>query len=590
MARTLIAAALLALCVVSSAERSLLAHKANGGSSLHAVVLGTYTGGPGASQYPYYTSGLATAQQVSTYLTTNGNGSWTYTEGTSSPRSMLNPALYTAFNRQGSSIGLAAGSYSTVMSVTGLIGAGINGLAFPSLKLGIAVGASPGNMTASTPNYWPSILTTQDLGLTWQWATGFTGAPAGFSLTGSTTYPDLTSVYCVSRTLCFAVGGYLPSNAAWSGVYYDQVGPVASPNNNNGLYPGLGTGGSTYFTNTSFPWAIGTQPTNCGNSAATPGCGQFSNTAGLISTYGTVLVSTNGGTQWTFLPVGTISGLYAVSADSSGKHVYAVGATSGVVNGSALANVALQFYSQTPTIIYSGNYGQSWVNQTAPVIPQATYQLLSVFVLRGTIAYAAGGNLFSQNGIGALAQYGFGTIVATFNGGFTWSQQPIISFNTSAGPFTNAAFGNGAGIPVINSIAFITPKTGTSVGKYVGWAVGENGLILKTVSGVPIKTLSNPYPTIPVNTQFQWSALTSASAAAYPLTTLYPAGNAVTSFPLTFSFYEIVWDNNAVGYIYGMGIILSTHNLGATWQPETPSQVSSYGVLLSPAANVPTTF
>jgi len=577
MSRSVAALALLALLSVASAERSLLAHKPNGGSSLHAVAFGSY-------------NSSISSQTVQVYLSTNGNATWTYTEGTTSTRSLMNPALYKAQNFQGSSIGLASGSYSSVQTVSSVISAGINSLTFPSLKLGIAVGSAQGNGTTAAP-VWPTVLTTQDLGLTWQFVTGFTGTPAGFSLTASTTYPDLTSVFCSTRTLCFAVGGYLPAEAAWTASpgFYDQNGPSYASNANNlagtGGYP---AGGSVinYYTNISFPWALGTA---CASTTANPGCGSFTATAGQISTFGAVLVSTNGATQWSFMPTGTISGLYAVGADSSGKHVYAVGATAGVVNASALASLAQPFYSSAPTIIYSGNYGMSWVNQSAPVIPSCAYQLLSVFVLRGTMAYAAGGNLYSQNGIGAPAVYGFGTIVATFNGGFTWSQQPIATFSNSAsvaGSTTNTAFGNGAGIPVINSISFITPTSGTSVGKYIGWAVGENGLIIKTTSGIPIKTLSNPYPTIPVNVQFTWSAL----GASYPAALVYPAGNALTAFPSAFSLYEIVWDNNAVGYIFGEGIILSTHTIGVTWFVETPSQVTGNSVTLTVAANVPTTY
>jgi len=553
--------ALLALLAVADADRSLLAHKPSGGSSNHVV---TFNFGYRAAGYTYpkgYTGNTSALPNV--YVSSNGNGSWA-------------PLLGGSINYQLNSVMYAAGALQT--PTTGTVVTGVYGLAFPSMKLGIAVAAGSGAGTTAVP-VWPNILTTVDEGLTWQLVTGFSGTPAGFT---ANTYPDLTSISCSSTKNCIAVGGYFPNLAAFANVYggvsyYGTwTGTQVAPNTGNGV---------SYFTNASFPAAA---ICTSASSTFTPGCGSFQNTAGLLPTYGAVLRSTNGGTQWSFVPVGVISGLTAVASDASGAHVYAVGATAGITNTSAMAtgpSLAVGYYSAPPTIIYSGNYGASWVNQSAPVIPQAYYQLNTVAVLRGTIAFAAGGNPFAHNGIGALSSFAFGTIVATFNGGFTWSQQPIASYGTSASASTTQAVNSPGGlIPVINSIAFVTPKTGSQAGKYVGWAVGENGLILTQASGVPIHTLSNVQPSQQL--YFPWT-----TPAGYPAALLYPAGNAVTTFPNIQSLYSVVWDNNAVGYIMGQGVILSTHTAGATWQVETPAIVTATGALLGwPAAVLPTTF
>ena len=73
---------------------------------------------------------------------------------------------------------------------------------------------------------------------------------------------------------------------------------------------------------------------------------------------------------------------------------------------------------------YSGDSGATWASQVAPDLPSYFYSLTSVVVLRGTLAFAAGGNPFGTTGTtatGGVAQNG--VIIATFNGGFTWTAQ-----------------------------------------------------------------------------------------------------------------------------------------------------------------------
>lgn len=382
---------------------------------------------------------------------------------------------------------------------TGLYEYGVQFLSFPSQTLGVAVGLSyPGNQL-------PSILTTVDQGLTWQAVTGFAGKAGGYTLAANTV-PDLFGLVAVSRSLFIAAGGY-----------------AATPTSYPGPYP---------TTTTVY------------------------NLAGIAGTWGALYTSTNGGTFWTSVPVPMVGALYAISADASGKHVYAVGAPATLVNASSITSVASPYSVYGGTIVYSGNYGQSFVPQAAPIIPGYTYELNTVAVLRGTIAFAAGGSplvafnyAFGNNGV----------IVGTANGGFSWLQQPITSFGTS-----NSFNTSSGSIPYLYGIAFNVAN-----GTYYGWAVGANGTVLK--GPMPQATLHNSAATY---LSVQWNAV--------PMTTLAQT--------VTAALNGIVWDNNMVGYIYCQNVIMATHNGGVTWFAETPAAIVLQGLDVWVAAHVPTTY
>jgi len=470
---------LLSLLSVAQAERSLQAHKASGGG-LHVVGLGECVNASAPAGTPCAYPGANFLPQF--VYQTNGNGTWYNASSTNS-----------AF--------LAAMQYNGSLS-TGNPGSGLAAVTFPSQSLGVLVGASyPG-----AP--FPSILTSVDLGLTWQKVTGFSGMPAGMASAGNSA-PDLSGVYSVSRSLVFAVGGY-------------QANPASIA--------------SAAGTLTTVTVAL--------------------NTAGLLGTTGAVYVSTNGATVWSYVktPVGT-GYLYAVGSDASGKHLYAVGSPSTLVNASSVTSTISPYSVFGGSIVYSGNYGANFVAQSAPVIPGYTYELRAVSVLRGTLAFAAGGSpYFAYNA--SLAPNG--VIVGTANGGFSWLQQPI---NGPAGTATS----NGT-IPYITGLGFVVSTAG-SAPAYVGFAVGANSLVLKTLplSASSLSGAAATYLSVP------WSAVT---IPGLPKTTLS----------------GIVWDNNMVGYFYGTSVIYSTHDGGQTWFSETPAGLVLSAIDLFAAAAVPTTF
>lgn len=79
-----------------------------------------------------------------------------------------------------------------------------------------------------------------------------------------------------------------------------------------------------------------------------------------------------------------IAALLAVTSDSAGRNVYAVGA---------------QRSGSTPPIMYSSNSGLNWVMQVAPAISGTNYLLTSVTAATGKVVYAAGGDTATGAGV-----------------------------------------------------------------------------------------------------------------------------------------------------------------------------------------------
>lgn len=121
--------------------------------------------------------------------------------------------------------------------------------------------------------------------------------------TASFPAPDLMSVHCTSRSLCFAAGGYFARATA------------ASQTRRQGALAAVGT--------TAIIGAVATAP------FIVPGS---------LPVAGAILRSTNGGTMWSYviippmigatstLPAQPVPGIVDISTDSSGRNVYAVGA------------------------------------------------------------------------------------------------------------------------------------------------------------------------------------------------------------------------------------------------------------------------
>jgi len=217
-------------------------------------------------------------------------------------------------------------------------------------------------------------------------------------------------------------------------------------------------------------------------------------------------------------------------------------------------------------ILYSGNYGQTWTTQAAPVIPGYTYQLTSVAVLRGTMAFAVGGSPYPAISSSSTCPQN-GVIVGTANGGFSWLQQSI----TNVPGYTQSA----GTIPYLYGLGFNVVS-----GSYVGWAVGgvENAT----------STTSTPVPLVLMSNSIV-AATQHSTQATYLNTVWQPAQAPSVGWPKA-EFSGIIWDNNNVGYIYGVSVILSTHDAGKHWSSETPAGLVLSTVDIVAAAAVPTTY
>ena len=200
----------------------------------------------------------------------------------------------------------------------------------------------------------------------------------------------------------------------------------------------------------------------------------------------------------------TLGAILSISPDASGKAVYAVGAPAGpgsatyvnagylsylngappcdgtvFISASSAGSVALTVSTPAAGTIlvrtrrvgrpspvlpsahaargptatrtqFSNAYGASgtWALQSAPVLPGMCYALAGVAALRSTLAFAAGGNPYGSfqtysNGAAVLAT-GLaaenGVIIATFNGGFSWTQMARGARRGRSGALRNRAF------------------------------------------------------------------------------------------------------------------------------------------------------
>jgi len=622
MARSILALALLGMLVFASAERTLLASRVKYGSgSTEAIALTTPFSVNGNTASPL-NSPWATDLG---YFVTTGNGTWSQAAANQA-YATANLGPYTTVSATGVNT-VTGGQFSGLLADR--LYQGLQAVAFPSKMLGVAVGqnnagyqtilaqsllvgsaasaAAAGIVLASGPQLagnvlCPNVIFTTDVATTWLAASAFGPSPAGScgaSVTGCSTAtttsfpsaqtfasqivsvanapatliltanpglssyipaitartpyalgPDLVGITCTSRVLCFAVGGYTASTITYTAAAAGPPAVVAS----------------TVFA----------RPTGY--------------------TYGQIMTSTNGGTMWNYAPVPAnipssfcsssalatgqqcpVPGLTGIGADSSGRHLYAVGWTA--LNGNVAAGdattagnvlvAAAQPYS-TPGagfIMYSGNSGASWVVQSAPILPGTIYVYSGVSVPRGTIAIAVGGQpIFSQvyqaGVMSASAAPGSvtattgpaGIVSATFNGGFSWLNMPI-----------TANFINGVACQSSNP-----QKTYTCIVVSDRYQAQLTTFNATTVSSVLLGTQLGAN----VQPAFSWTSLSLPAQTSTSGPTTVVAGT-TRATGIGAHLLGVVFDNPQVGWIFGYSTILRTSNGGKTWFSEAPFQVAS---------------
>jgi len=667
MARSILALALLGMLVFASAERSLLAHKVQGGQSLHAVALtgSSWALPTGAAILP---TGLPTAQATPFYYLTTGNGTWaptangmlvsgssvatvvpgSYLNAVQNPGSLWNTAVnpttlagYTstavnsyflptsvvAVGQPGFNLAnLQSGATNAGTQFNGLLASGVTSVVFPSKTLGIAVGLT-GASTASTGAsalgatgaanlVYPTIVTTIDGGVSWNDVSGFSPVPTFMANTWvipsfpqftapptvvtaifatstlvninsgvqtSAPAPDLTSVFCASKNLCFAAGGFMPvaSTPATSTT-------LASINTGSNVLasdlPSWGqilrsTNGGTYWSYTQLPTNYMPSSPQCTFNPANVAAGAAGGFAGVTAAqnaYFQDLALTLTGQSLCPVP-----GLLAISATANGKIVVATGspglpvvlpgalpsgnfysATAAATAASSVANFGV---IPTPVILYSSNSGASYTVQQAPVHPgNFLYTLNAVAVIKSTLAFAAGGNPYgTQGAVGSTAVLATATVAA------------------SAVPFGVVALGPAVGTPA--------SATQVNLGGGVQYAF-QSPAALATGTTVTVVQNSLPPGLSSGGVAAAVSASNTAAAIAAGCAGVYGCTSSVTGATLSGSNVMATAQIVPAG-----GIIVASFNGGFTWAMQTIAgsytysctQVNQLGFSYAASATLP---
>lgn len=487
------------------------------------------------------------------YYVSNGNGTW----------SMAAPSQTVGL--LGSYASASFTSSTTPATHPMVVTYGIASVAFPSKGLGIAVGMpAPGTgsslttMAANNPfttagadfvKTVPTIMMTLDGGSNWMQTDNI---PA----TDPASTPDLFTVFCPTKLVCWAAGG----------VFLDPTSSTAIVDHSAAIL--MTYDGGLSWSYTLCPDIFGPPVTGApGGTAAwnhpnPDGCPSYSGY---------------------YLPQGgpKVGVIFDIASDSSAMHVFAVG---------AYANNDVE----TGAILYSGNGGVNWVQQTTPAFMAVSeYSLFGVAVATGKVAFACGGQArASANAVSADAIEQNGVILMTTNGGYSWVPQYVVSNYTGkapsgvagALPFSSKMKINNLdyyySTPLLTDIFFNRNKNVNSTVWAVGLSLYDAGVGVGSFSA-----LKNDY-------------VASASTRDYlPCYSIFAAvlrnGLASTNTTLSFNLilpsslppsyaesnacgndlYGVVFDNTNHGWIYGKGTILVTQNAGLTWQYETPNSL-----------------
>ncbi len=327
--------------------------------------------------------------------------------------------------------------------------------------------------------------------------TALAAAPVGAAQTGAVPFgPGAPSSSAPSPHSSFTLGGF-PSALGGSGGWFWQ-NPLPQGNYLSSITCAdasiawaVGSGGTILkTTNGGTDWSQQTSGTRRHLSSIT--CANAS-TAWAVGSGGTILKTTDGGDNWSPQTSGTANLLHSITcADAS--TAWAVG--------------------EGGTILKTTNGGTNWSQQTSGT----TSSLRSITCADASTAWAVGE---------------YGTILKTTNGGTDWSQQ------TSG---------------TANHLLSITCANASTA-----WAVGSDGTILKTTDGGGTPT---PTPTpIPTPTPTPTPA---PSDTTPPTTTATGADDAWHNTPVTVTF--TARDNpGGSGMVGGFAKTEYSLDNGATW-------------------------
>ena len=287
-------------------------------------------------------------------------------------------------------------------------------------------------------------------------------------------------------------------------------------------WAGCGKGNVLLTTNGGINWTL----VQTGTSVNSECCLFLNPNTGFVAgSNGIILKSTNGGYNWSLSQSGTMQPL---------DEVFFINQTTGLISGGS------------GIILKTTNQGLTWETK-----PSGTNQwLYSMKFVDNNTGWAVGGNIPNSS-----------LILQTTNTGETWQQQ-----NTSTYFLYDVCF--------INSLT--------------GWAAGVNGVLLKTTNGgiaqiAPPQLISPPNNTPDVSTSptMTWNASQGATNYRIQISTVANFFVISDSASTTNTQYNVPSGKLSAGYTYFWRVNASNNSSTSNW-----SSIWSFSTSLTPPAPV----
>jgi photosystem II stability/assembly factor-like uncharacterized protein len=307
---------------------------------------------------------------------------------------------------------------------------------------------------------------------------------------------------------------------------------------------------SVYFTDSNTGWAVGIggtilKTTNGGTNWISQSSGTVeqlssvyftnSNTGWAVGTNGTILKTTNGGNNWIAQISGTANNLYSVyfTDSNTGWAVGIYGTILKTIDGgnnwtsqsSGTANILSSVYFMDLNTGWA--VGGNQLYHYATILKTTDGGNIWTLQSSGTAEYLIS-VYFADSNIGWAVGFN-GTIIKTSDGGDNWTAQT--SGNTSH----------------LNSVYFTDSN--------VGWAVGLNGTILKTINGgnpIPVELSSFTVSTKGREVILNWITATELNNQGFEIQRKFSSndfvtigsvkGNGTTTSPNQYTFVDKLID------------------------------------------------
>jgi parallel beta-helix repeat protein/predicted outer membrane repeat protein len=404
-----------------------------------------------------------------------------------------------------------------------------------------------------------AIATGGNTNYTYLWSNGQTTATATSLKAGTYTVTVSETSFGCSITKSITISQPLPTSVIASSDTIIICGSTAQLNAVTSPWALLNSGttctlNSVYFTDATTGYAVGgdawsygkiLKTTNGGSDWTTQTLSSNSylnsvyftntNTGYVVGTYGTILKTTNGGLTWNNQTSGITSTLYAVYFTSKDTG-YAVGGNS----------------YDSGTILKTTNGGSSWLPQTSGT----TNNLYAVYFKDSYTGYAVGYN---------------GTILKTTNGGLNWTAQ-------NSGSTSNS----------LHSVVFLNENAGYATGTNTSMAMAT---ILKTTDGgvnwnAQVFSSANEISSIVlINADTAYAVGESSGMSGKIFKTIDGGTNwSILSSGDPNALYSVYFTDSNRGYIVGGGgaVLKLTKPVAYSWSPSNTLNATN---ISNPVAN-----